>query len=466
MTRKAILQIGTEKTGTTSLQRFLATNRDRLAERGYLYPRFCGEMNHTGLAAYAMDADRPDELKAAFGGETPEAVPLMRERLRRLAEAELTGGHRAIFCNEHCHSRLVNPEEVQRLRDFLAEFFDEIEISVYLRRQDRVALSLYSTMLKSGAAPERVLPGVRPESPYYNYDRFLALWEGVFGAEAISVRLFEPGLLVNGSVVDDFLACWGLGEIGDYRSVPNENGSISAAAQEFLRQVNPHLASQTGLPGQRLRGIVVSTLERRHSGHGARPAQDEARAFYERFRAANEQVAARYFPGRDPLFSEDFAGYPETADLRTTDAAAIVEIAAQLLTQASGRIDELEAEICIREAAIAWRDDRQTLALGRVRAGLARFPEHAGLHRTLGEYLLRLKRPPEAIAAAETACAMAPDNSEYRHFLGIARAAAGDDVGAAAAHQAALEINPAYESAQVALAKTLTRLRAETRGHA
>ena len=290
----------------------------------------------------------------------------------------------------------------------------------------------------------------------------------MFGAEAIKVRLFEPELLVNGSVVDDFLACWGLGGIGDFRSVPNENGSISVAAQEFLRQAQSAPARRRpGGRGERLRGIVVAALERGHAGHGARPARAEARAFYERFRAANERVAARYFPERDPLFSEDFSQLSRDRGLaRTTDAEAIVGIAAQLLSEAAGRIDALEAEISIREAAIAWRDDRQTAALGRIRAALSRFPEHAGLHRTLGEYLLRLEQPQAAVAAAEAACARAPENWEYRHFLGIARAAAGDDAGAAAAQQAALEINPAHKSAQAALAKALTRLETAARQHA
>ena len=38
MGRRAILQIGTEKTGTTTLQHFLAANRGPLARRGFLYP--------------------------------------------------------------------------------------------------------------------------------------------------------------------------------------------------------------------------------------------------------------------------------------------------------------------------------------------------------------------------------------------------------------------------------------------
>lgn len=465
MTRKAILQIGTEKTGTTTLQSFLAANRDHLLARGWIYPRFPGALNQTGLAAYAMDADRPDGLKAAFGGDTPEAVPEMRAQMRRRAEAELKGGQGAIFCSEHCHSRLVTRGEVERLRDFLSPFFDEIEVSVYLRRQDRVALSLYSTQLKSGDTPRHILPAATDASLYYNYDRFLALWEDVFGADAIKVRLFERDLLVNGSVVDDFLATWDLGPIDAYRAVPNENASISVAAQEYLRQVNPHLAAWTGRAGENLRGIVVSALENAHGGRGARPARADAQAFYERFRSSNARVAARYFPDRSPLFEEDFSSYPDTEDNRLVETSTILAIATRLLGDTSARIDALEAEIGIREAALAWRDDPEA-ALARVRTALSAFPDHAGLHRTLGEYYLRLDRPAAAAQAAEDACARAPDNWEYRHFLGIARAAAGNFAGARMAQKAALERNPDHAGVQAALAAVEARLNGQTRQHA
>ena len=49
----------------------------------------------------------------------------MRARLRAAAAAELNGDATAIFCNEHCHSRLTTPAEVETLRDFLGDFFDD-----------------------------------------------------------------------------------------------------------------------------------------------------------------------------------------------------------------------------------------------------------------------------------------------------------------------------------------------------
>ena len=106
MGRRAILQIGTEKTGSTTLQSFLATNRGRLRANGYLYPAFCGHSNHTGLAAYAMAPGKRDGIRAPFGYRSEADVEPMRARLREAAGRELQGEATAIFCSEHCHSRL------------------------------------------------------------------------------------------------------------------------------------------------------------------------------------------------------------------------------------------------------------------------------------------------------------------------------------------------------------------------
>nr|MBA3326009.1 hypothetical protein [Paracoccaceae bacterium] len=164
MLRRAILQIGTEKTGTTTLQQFLALNRDILAQRGYRYPRFCGERNHTGLAAYALDPAKTDTIREPFGARSAAEVPAMRTRMQRAAQAELGDAATAIFCSEHCHSRLTSPSEVATLRAFLAEFFDDVQVCVYLRRQDHVALSLYSTSLKSGGVSPCLLPVTDPDN--------------------------------------------------------------------------------------------------------------------------------------------------------------------------------------------------------------------------------------------------------------------------------------------------------------
>ena len=78
MSRRAILQIGTEKTGSTTLQHFLAANRASLQANGFVYPEFCGAINHTGLAAYALAPAKRDAIREPFGGE---------HRIRRRSDA-------------------------------------------------------------------------------------------------------------------------------------------------------------------------------------------------------------------------------------------------------------------------------------------------------------------------------------------------------------------------------------------
>ena len=75
MSRRAILLIGTEKTGTTTLQHFLAANREALTRRRFVYPAFCGAINHTGLAAYALDAARSATRSASPSAAHAADVP-------------------------------------------------------------------------------------------------------------------------------------------------------------------------------------------------------------------------------------------------------------------------------------------------------------------------------------------------------------------------------------------------------
>src|SRR5437588_5600820 len=153
------LHIGCEKTGTTSIQKFLRANRELLARAGILFPRAPGEENQMGLAVAAQSEFGPLRRKIFKLRSWPE-VDAFREKLGRGLEQELTGSafRRAIMSGEHCSSRLVSPAEVEWLRDFLRQFFDDITVVVYIRRQDEFLLSTYSTDIKGGAVHRLRVP--------------------------------------------------------------------------------------------------------------------------------------------------------------------------------------------------------------------------------------------------------------------------------------------------------------------
>lgn len=449
MTRRAILLIGTEKTGSTTLQQFLALNRPRLAARGFLYPSFCGERNHTGLAAYALDADRTDDVRIPFGVRSPKDVPEMRTRIEAAARAELEGAEgTALFCSEHCHSRLTRPDEIARLHGLLRTFFDEITIAVYLRRQDQVALSLYATQMKSGATHRNLIPTTTADDPYYNYDLSLRMWADVFGEGSIAPRTFDRATLTGGSIIADFCAAWDLGQTDDYLPVPDFNGSIGTVAIEFLRHANARLRHLPGGDSPMVRGVLAGRLESLYPGRGPRPSRAEAQSFYALFRPSNDAVRRRYFADRITLFDEDFDSYPEIADPRSFDLDDATAVALQLHMAGVADVRRLEAEVALRDGRLHWAAQQRREAVTALRRAVRLNPEHPEMHRTLAEYLFHSGQFADAAVAAATAAERRPQAAEYWHFLGMALRRSGRADAAAEAQVRALAIQPDYPAAR------------------
>ena len=443
MTRRAIVLIGTEKTGTTTLQNFLALNRKLLVERGFFYPGFCGETNHTGLAAYALAPCKTDDIRAPFGYDSPADLTAMRARLLDAARVELVDrAETTIFCSEHCHSRLNSAEEIATLHGLLSEFFDDIQIAIYLRRQDQVALSLYSTQLKSGAVHSTILPRTDASDTYFNHDRTLAMWAAEFGKENLHPRVFDRASMIGGSVLTDFCAAWGIGAIEGFRQVADFNGSISGMAQVFLRHANQHLATADLAEDQRLRGMLAARLETLFPGRGARPSRAAAWAFYAQFRPSNELVRRTWLPQLPRLFDENFDIYPEQDDPITLTVEDATLVAMRLHAAAMAEMRRLEAEIALRDGRMHWHAKRPGEAVAALRRARQLRPDHPEILRTLAEYLFHSAQFSEASLVARAAAERRPEMAEYWHFLGLALRRAGDPAAAARAQEKVLEITP------------------------
>lgn len=329
---RAILHIGTEKTGTTSIQRFFGSNRRRLMRAGILYPRSAADRyhNHTRLTAYAAEDGRYDDLRRALGvSNHPELERFrtsFRAALARETERRASGVHTIVFSNEHCHSRLVSKAEVSRLVELLRPLVSDIKIVVYLRRQDQMAVSLYSTHLKLGGTRSEIFPSRTTEaSLYYNLEQLLNRWEVVCGADRIEPRIYEPGALKDGDVVSDFLKIVDFARKKGVTEPVRVNESFSPDAQAVVREINQRMKlGRTGL-GSVLRRQIINIIVARTPGRGRLPDRETAMAFYRMFEASNERVRRKWFPQRETLFDEDFTVYPSADDIYTLSRTDTVE---------------------------------------------------------------------------------------------------------------------------------------------
>src|ERR1700728_1789519 len=137
--RQCFLHVGTHKTATTSLQHFLSTSPQELAERGWFYPRTGrpaeASTGHHNLA-WEISGDR--RFRPENGGR--EAL------IGEIAETDrnIIISSEDFECSEH-HS--------VRFEEFIAAIRKlglRVNLVVYLRNQIDYAESLYCTMVEFG----------------------------------------------------------------------------------------------------------------------------------------------------------------------------------------------------------------------------------------------------------------------------------------------------------------------------
>ncbi len=311
---ECLLHIGTDKTGTTSIQEFLHFNRQRLARRGILFTRSCGEINNHFLAVGAYDLSQRDDLTANLSLRTNHDLEvyqqLLQARLRReLREASTP---RVIFSSEHLQSRLKLPTQVERLRQFLADAgIRKTRVVVYLRDPVDLAFSLHSTSVKGGHAGTGPCRPDSDDSTGYDPAYFrnvcdhratIERWGGVFGLENIIPRLFRRDQFVGGDLLRDFIATSQLPAL-PYDFPKPRNEALDYLGLELMRRFNAHVpAFVDGAPNP-LRGQAWSIFEKYFTTGERQPQSPEIRRAYEEaFQPGNEWVRQRYFPSLPHLF--------------------------------------------------------------------------------------------------------------------------------------------------------------------
>lgn len=312
---RCVLHIGTAKTGTSTIQHFLSANRDALAADGIVYPAFTGTDGGSQWDFLIAALDDPWELDVGpeLNLHCATDVERFRTQLARNVSAELEEHPNAetlLISSEHFHIYFDSPEIIAALKVFLEKWTDSFQIIVYLRRQDRVAISRYSTAIKSGNPTPQVFhhPATAKYPFYYDYDRLYAMWADVFGADSVDVRLYAE--LQDGDLIADFCAATAIDPSGKAR--PGRiNESLSQQGADFLREANRQMPRLVDGAPNLSRQALAEFVSEHCKGRFSIACRSDAETFYHRFSESNERLRQRVFAKRNrPLFDDDFSEYP------------------------------------------------------------------------------------------------------------------------------------------------------------
>jgi hypothetical protein len=226
--KQVFLHIGTQKTGSSSIQFFLHSNRERLTELGYLYPS--EKKTHHNLA-YTLLGDP----KADHKSNTWEDI---------IAEIDNSKLDKIIISSEF-FAQSSKIEFIEKIAAYLAKY--QTKIIVYLKRQDKKVESSFNQQMKTGVYAGTVEFFLK-ESKSPNYLKMLDNWGQVFGRENIIVRSLEKEQIPD--IYQDFLKNIGIASLDGFTKTEDRNIKPNIDQISAINFINQKIASKLDLKKQ------------------------------------------------------------------------------------------------------------------------------------------------------------------------------------------------------------------------
>ncbi|MCG6904553.1 MAG: hypothetical protein LJE68_17930 [Rhodobacter sp.] len=284
MVQEVWLHIGTPKSGTSSLQKYLVTHREALAQRGLAYLTPPGKTSSNDLAI-AINRNRAELADMADG--------LNREIAERPEQ-------RALISSEMFYG--VSPDMLLALIPELAR--RPLNVLVYLRRQDRYIESMYLQKSKNGRFQGSIADYIaRFEGSGSDYAAQLSPWQAAGGQVRLIPRVLERTALQGEDVVSDAFA---LMDMPGPTGAADNDVNVSPGLHR-VQLLQAAAAADLANP-RRLQRRLAALYPQEAGERTPILSRAERVAFLGQHAAGNEALRAQYFPDRTALF--------DTADLR------------------------------------------------------------------------------------------------------------------------------------------------------
>jgi hypothetical protein len=213
--KKIYLHIGSYKTGSTSIQRFLLDHVDRLREHGIAFYRgqFSNE-NHFELYVASLRYERDSFAKLGvcrhitFDAQFTKQIAERVQHFIRQCEEPCV-----VFSSEGL-SLLRYEDEIERLKSVLGPESADPQVILYLRNKADFLRSYTSQLLKLKGRK----PAQDPTSALYveqdtwltDYDSLVSTYQKAFGASNVIVVDYDEVMKREGNVIPSFLRALGI----------------------------------------------------------------------------------------------------------------------------------------------------------------------------------------------------------------------------------------------------------------
>ena len=304
-----IIHLGANKTGSSSIQRFIQKNVEKLKELNFIIP------DHLLGLSEKITGEQVFALQEFIGGGDKSTANL-KKKIDSLLKSRESEDQTLLISAEN----MGTTQGAKLFKKVLAK--RDAKVIFYIRRQDELIDSSWQQWhsKKEQDHDAWLINAIRTLG---HWEQILNGWESVVGLENVHVEVFERSVFPEGNIIRDFIEKLGLGDHADEFELkfkdanPSFSGYITPLVSgndriftnihdnEFYRMVG-------ALSGDKY------TKEKKYS----LMSQAQRENIMKYFSNQNERVRAKFFPDRERLFAEinhekyQYASKEEMLDLQ------------------------------------------------------------------------------------------------------------------------------------------------------
>ncbi|HFU1643803.1 TPA: hypothetical protein ACH4W3_000422 [Campylobacter lari] len=303
----AYVHIGTVKTGTTTIQKFLFLNKSMLKNFGFLISEYFGAPITYGK----------DEFFDSFANENWEKC--YKENIANFyQEINNSKANKILISSEGLHAHLLRLDDVEKFRKFLLSTgkISKIKIIIYLREPSSMAVSLYSELIKNAYAKNLPLMEANHKDRFiHDCDyKTIQIWASIFGKENIVVRLFDQDEFHQEDLLKDFIYSIDLNWDSKFIIPIKQNESLDLIGIKLLS----HISRENSKNGViQLWHPFCRHFQSKDPFLKFNPPKEIMQSYIDYFEESNEWVRKEFFPHKERLFpKKDLSNYKENYELK------------------------------------------------------------------------------------------------------------------------------------------------------
>ena len=234
------LHIGLEKTGTSSVQEFLSSNRHQLSRMGYFVPTCFRSSNHYELAILGLKSNSESNLLKWADLKNSELEEFSKSILESL-RSDLNPEHKCLVSSEFLTSQVDGQIGPMMVVDKLKSEFECIEATLFVRRPEQLLVSRYTTAILAGRTNKFSIDNVAKQQMARQllFENVTESWQNALDFSKLSIRAF-PEKNTGISVIERYLDSIGVNiqEVSFDNLNLVSNTRLSKKALELIRKFN------------------------------------------------------------------------------------------------------------------------------------------------------------------------------------------------------------------------------------